>query len=199
MIRCFIAVELDDVLRTALAEVQRRVRGAIDKAVGHEAKVQWVRPDSIHVTIKFLGDVEERHIDAITQALQGIASGHCAGTVEVVGLGVFPDLRNPRVCWVGLREGADRLIRLAADVDTALEKLEFPREFRPYSPHLTLARIKEGGRTVGRVLDQQGLLAKEGGVIGRLSVRALALMKSELRPAGAVYSRLAEIALKDER
>lgn len=197
--RCFIAVELDEPLRVAIAGVQRRVRAAVDKSVGRDVKVQWVRPESIHVTVKFLGEVTEGQIAGITTTLRGVAASGQAGTVEVGGLGVFPDLRNPRVCWVGLREGATTLIHLAEAVDAAMDGLGFLRESRPFSPHLTLARIKEGGRAVGRVLEQQGLLAKESGTIGCLTLRALALMKSELRPSGAVYARLAEIALKDEQ
>jgi 2'-5' RNA ligase len=91
------------------------------------------------------------------------------------------------------------LIQLAEAVEAAMDELGFPRESRPYSPHLTLARMKEGGRAIGRVIEQQGLLTKESGTIGCLTVRTLTLMKSELRPSGAVYTRLAEIALKDER
>jgi 2'-5' RNA ligase len=198
MIRCFVAVELDAPLRAAIAEVQRRVRTAVENVAGREARVQWVRPDSIHVTIKFLGDVPEEQVDAIAQALRGVAADRRAGMVEVAGLGVFPDLRNTRVCWIGLREGAERLVHLAEDIDAALERLESPRESRPYNPHLTLARVKEGGRAVGRAIEQQDLLAKESGSIGRLPVRALALMRSELRSTGSVYTRLAGIALKDE-
>ena len=199
MIRCFVAIELDEGLRKALAELQRRLRPVLEKATGREAKVQWVRPESIHATIKFLGDVEEGRIEAIAQALRQAAAAHQAGEVQVGGLGVFPDARKPRVCWVGLREGAEQVTRLAEAVDLALAPLDFPRESRPYQPHLTLARIKEGERAVGLALEQQGLLAKEQGSLGRLSVRALALMKSELRPSGAVYTRLAELPLADRQ
>jgi 2'-5' RNA ligase len=198
MMRCFIAVELDEPLRVAIAEVQRRVRAAVDKSVGRDVKVQWIRPESIHVTVKFLGEVPEGRIPAITNALRDVATSGRAGTVEVGGLGVFPDLRNPRVCWIGLREGAASLIQLAEAVEAAMDGLGFPMESRPYSPHLTLARMKEGGRAIGRVIEQQGLLTKESGTIGCLTVRTLTLMKSELRPSGAVYTRLAEVALKDE-
>ncbi len=199
MIRCFVAIELNEAVRTALAELQRRLRAALEKTTGREAKLQWVRPESIHATIKFLGDVDEGRVEAITQALRQAATRHQAGEVQVGGLGVFPDARKPRVCWIGLREGAEQVIRLAEAVDLALAPLEFPRESRPYRPHLTLARIKEGERAVGLALEQQGLLAKEQGPVGRLPVHSLALMKSELRPSGAVYTRLEQITLKDER
>lgn len=197
MIRCFVAVELDDPLRRALADVQRRIRGGLDKALGPDSRVQWVRPESVHVTLKFLGDVEESRIPDLDAALRRIAAAHPVGTVEVAGLGVFPDARNPRVLWVGLREGSALIVRLAEAVDRAMSEVGFPPESRPFSPHLTLARIKEGGRAVGRALESQGLLT-DSSVLGRLSVGALALMRSDLRPSGAVYARLAEFVLKAE-
>jgi 2'-5' RNA ligase len=113
----------------------------------------------------------------------------------VAGLGVFPDTRNPRVLWVGLREGSALIVRLAEAVDQAMSEAGFPPESRPFSPHLTLARIKQGGRAVGRALESQGLLT-ESPVLGRLPVGALALMQSDLRPSGAAYTRLAEFALQ---
>ncbi|TKB72432.1 MAG: RNA 2',3'-cyclic phosphodiesterase [Nitrospira sp.] len=195
MIRCFVAVELDDPLRRALADVQRRMRGRIEKALGPDSRVQWVRPESVHATLKFLGDVEESRIPDLEAALRRMAAAHPVGTVEVAGLGVFPDARNPRVLWVGLREGSALIARLAEAVDRAMSEVGFPPESRPFSPHLTLARIKEGGRAVGRALESQGLLT-ESPVLGRFSVGALALMQSALRPSGAVYTRLAEFALQ---
>lgn len=197
MIRCFVAVELDDPLRRALADVQRRMRGRIEKALGPDSRVQWVRPESVHVTLKFLGDVEESRIPDLEAALRRIAAAHPVGTIEVAGLGVFPDVRNPRVLWVGLREGSALIVRLAEAVDRAISEVGFPPESRPFSPHLTLARIKEGGRAVGRALESQGLLT-ESPVLGRLPVGALALMQSDLRPSGAVYTRRAEFVLKAE-
>ena len=197
MIRCFVAVELDAPLRRALADVQRRTRGRIEKALGPDSRVQWVRPESVHVTLKFLGDVEESRIPDLEAALRRMAAAHSVGTVEVAGLGVFPDARNPRVLWVGLREGSALIARLAEAVDRAMSEVGFPPESRPFSPHLTLARIKEGGRAVGRALESQGLLT-ESPVLGRLSVGALALMQSALHSSGAVYTRLAEFALQAE-
>lgn len=197
MIRCFVAVELDDPLRRALADVQHRLRGRIEKALGPDSRVQWVRPESVHVTLKFLGDVEESRISDLEAALRRVAAAHFVGVVEVAGLGVFPDARNPRVLWVGLREGSALIVRLAEAVDYAMSEVGFPPESRPFSPHLTLARIKQGGGAVGRALESQGLLA-ESPVLGRLSVGALALMQSDLRPSGAAYTRLAEFVLKAE-
>ncbi len=194
MIRCFIAIELDVQLRAAIAEVQRRVRSMVEKAAGREARMQWVRPEAIHVTIKFLGDVEEGQVGEIRKALARVATSCHPGSVDVAGLGVFPDLRNPRVLWVGLQGGAPLVVGLAEAVDRALADEGFLPENRPFSPHLTLARIKEGGRAVGRALEATGAL-NESAVVGTLPIRAVAFMKSELHPSGSVYTRLAEFPL----
>jgi 2'-5' RNA ligase len=207
MIRAFVAVELNEDLRAAIARVQAQVKDQVSRELRRTApdvRVQWIRPESIHLTLKFLGDISEEQLGGITQALASAVDLHPQFSVEVSGLGVFPDARAPRVLWVGLSgpskrhaqsEGPSPLVSLAKSVDDALSGLDFPPEARPFSPHLTVARIKERGWEVGKVLRTSGLF--EGtGTLGILPVRAVALMKSELRPSGAVYTRLSEVLLK---
>ncbi len=115
-------------------------------------------------------------------------------------IGVFPDIRAPRVLWVGLANQPDQLAqleslrRLVGEVDRALHGLGFPLETRPFSPHLTLARIKERPHEIGKALSER--LMPLATPLGTLHVGAVALMKSDLRPSGAVYTRLCESALK---
>jgi len=197
MIRTFVAVELDEELRKALATAQGQVQEQLMKQVRHSApgvRVQWVRPDSIHLTLKFLGDIDETLVQDIRAALLLAVQTQPRFAVEVGGLGVFPDLRAPRVLWTGLFGQVDALMRLAAEVEAALTGVGFPPESRPLSPHLTLARIKERSREVGRGLADSGLM-RQPVRVGSLAVHSVCLMKSDLKPSGAVYTRLCEVPL----
>lgn len=200
MIRTFIAVELPAALRDRIADLQEQVKREVTRELrrrASDARIQWVRTESMHVTVKFLGDVTEDSVHDIEHALARIARGHAAFSVEVGGLGVFPGPRAPRILWLGLGGEVDRLTALAQALDEALAELGYPRERKPFHPHLTLARIKDRGREVGDALGRTGLLAQPA-VLGCLEVAALSLMKSDLRPAGAVYTRLAEVKLGEE-
>lgn len=198
MIRAFVAVELTDELRSAIGLLQAQVKAELARELRRtapDARLQWVRPESIHLTLKFLGDIVEGQVEEIGQALTTVVGSQPRFSLEVGGLGVFPDARAPRVLWVGL-SGAGPVISLARSVDGALAELNFAPETRPFNPHLTLARIKEHGREVGKALAALGLLAAAS-PLGRLPVRTVALMRSELKPSGAVYSRLCEVSLGD--
>jgi 2'-5' RNA ligase len=204
VIRVFVAVELDRDIKDAIAQVQGQVRDRIGRYEASRARIQWVHSDSIHLTLKFLGDIAEPRVDEIRQALALQLSRLPRFSVDMGGLGVFPGLRAPRVLWMGLsaqqaRPGdcdqADFLGHLAAEIEAALDKLGCPRETRPFSPHLTLARIKERSREVGRALEASGAMTL-GSRLGSLAVDAVALMKSDLKPSGAVYTKLWELPLK---
>lgn len=196
MIRTFVAVEPHASLRQALAGAQADLRTRLQRSIGMDARIQWVKAESIHVTLKFLGDVPEERVREITAALAGPAGRHARFTVTVEGLGVFPDLRGPRILWIGLADHDGKMASLAADVEAALEALGFAPEARPFAAHLTLARIKDRARAVGLALSREGLLEREMR-LGELPVEALSLMKSELRPSGAVYSELCRLPLKE--
>ena len=196
MIRTFVAVELDRNLRKELGRVQAEVRERCVRGVGQDVRVQWVKPDSIHLTLKFLGEIEEARIQDIRTALDPVVVGQPRFSVEVGGLGVFPDLRAPRVIWIGLSGRVNELVRLAADVDRALHVIGFPLESRPWSPHLTLARIKERSREAGKGFAAIGALNGFTSV-GSLSISVASLMQSELKPSGAVYSQLLALPLKE--
>ncbi len=197
MIRTFIAVELSSALRGRIGDLQQRVKGELARELRRrapDARIQWVRTESMHLTVKFLGDVTEDSIKDIEHALARIAQGHAAFSVEVAGLGVFPGARAPRVLWLGLAGEVDRLAALAQALDEALADLGYPRERRPFQPHLTLARIKDRGREVGQALGGTGWLDQRT-MLGSLEVTALSLIKSDLTPGGAIYTRLAEFEL----
>ncbi len=198
MIRAFIAVELSPELRTALATAQTTLKDHLMRELRRlcpSARVQWVRPEAMHVTLKFLGNVTEDALPDIHNAMARVAGACPQFSLAVGHLGVFPDLRAPRVLWVGMSGHVEALVGLAGDLDGALRGLGFSPESKPLQPHLTLARIKERSRDIGRVLAESGLMAQVGRV-GDLGVSSLSLIKSDLQPSGARYTRLYEAPLQ---
>ncbi|MBM4134528.1 MAG: RNA 2',3'-cyclic phosphodiesterase [Nitrospira sp.] len=200
MIRTFLAVELPASLKQPLVQVQADVRNRVSRELSPAMRIQWVRPDSIHLTVKFLGDIPEDHVGALQSVVGDALRTVPPFPIDVARLGVFPDLRAPRVLWVGLASRSSEgiptttLSHLVATVEHCVEELGYPPESRPFNPHLTLARIKEEAKEVGRALARIGLL--DGDVrLGHLEVRTVALMQSELKPSGSVYTKLWEVPL----
>lgn len=193
MIRTFIAVELDPALKHILAGVQDSLKREL-RRLAPDARLQWVRTDSIHLTLKFLGNIEESQVAGILQVLEPVGRDQRPFSVDVKGFGVFPHVRGPRVLWMGFTGEIDRLVRLAGSIDTALASLGFSVEEKPYTPHLTLARVKEQSGAIGKALTESGIMREITG-IGTCPVQAVALMKSEPSPAGSLYTRLGTIPL----
>ncbi len=184
--RLFIAVELPEAIKKSIAEVQERLRTA-------GAHAAWTRPEGIHLTLKFLGEVEEAKAASITDALAGACRGRGQLRLEITGAGAFPSVKAPRVLWLGLAGEIEKLAVLQAAVEDAMEGLGFEREDRKFSPHLTLARVKflkprdnwpaliEGIRDVK---------------LGGFTADHVSLMKSELRQDGAVYTEMGRAELQ---
>lgn len=188
-IRTFIAVELSADLLRALAETQARLKRTLDMP-----SLRWVAPEGVHITLKFLGDVLPRQMPDIEAALAEIAPAHSPFEVRATGLGAFPGLNRPSVLWVGLEGDVAALARLRDDVERVIAPLGFPTERRPFNPHLTLARVKDApAADVQRIRDT--LRGAPLGDIGALAVNTLSLMRSDLSPRGARYTRLADYAL----
>ena len=183
-IRTFIAINISDDVRAAIAEFQGTLRE-------HKADVKWVRPDSIHITLKFLGDVEATRIKEIARSVQEAVKPAEPFTVSVQGVGTFPNDRRPRVLWVGVRTGADILSDVAVRIDVALSDLGFEKEKRRYSAHLTLGRVRstKGIEAVVRAMRALGFETKPFDVV------EIDVMQSVLQRTGAVYSVLERIKL----
>jgi 2'-5' RNA ligase len=150
-------------------------------------------PDNVHLTVKFLGGVDETRLADVTAALTRAARGASPFDLAVRGVGAFPSATRPRVLWAGVTEGAAALAGLAADVDTALAALGFPREERAFSPHVTFGRMREPRRQPALA---SALAAAAALDFGRIHVTKLSLMRSDLSPRGARYSELAAIQLR---
>ncbi|HJU04797.1 MAG TPA: RNA 2',3'-cyclic phosphodiesterase [Nitrospiraceae bacterium] len=201
MIRTFVAVELDPVLRHAIGRLQDQLKDRVQHELlkSPHARLQWVRPESIHLTLKFLGDVEEARVETICRTMAEAIGALPPLTLIVQGVGAFPTLRAPRVLWLGVSSDpgqaqVNALTHLAGTVDQALHRLGFPLESRPFSPHFTLARIKERPHEIGKALNDCQVMTHTS-PLGTLIVRTIALIKSELTPSGSRYTRLCELPL----
>ncbi len=195
MIRTFLAVELGDDLRNQIRLVQQDLRQRLDRGSSKDTRITWVQPSSIHLTMKFLGDTDEELIGPIREALERAMSGFERVTMPVERLDVFPRLQQPRVLWVGPSEqweqgdDAKRLVALHRAVEDCCQPFGFAPEDRPWSPHLTLARVKAGERHVGQALAKSGFMDRLIS-LGILAVESVVLMKSDLCSGGAVYTKL---------
>ena len=157
--------------------------------------VRWVDPEGIHLTLKFLGDIEPALVEDVLRAMEQAASGTAPFQLHLDGLGVFPNLRRPRVLWAGVGGDMDALGALQEKVEAAMEGLAFPRERRAFSPHLALGRVRD---TISAVARQRvGGLVSQGSLDGAdpWPVNAVHLMRSNLTPDGAVYTSLGSVSL----
>ena len=201
MIRAFLAVELSQALRAELATVQQELKRRIEPELKRDTRISWAKPATIHLTLKFLGDMDEQVVEPLRIAVEGAIGSRLALTVPLERLGAFPHPQNPRVLWVGPSENwekgaeAKRIAEIHDAIDQACEGLSFLREMKPFSPHLTLARIKVGERHVGVALAKGGVLDRPL-ASGSLPVESVVLMKSELKPTGSVHTKLWDVQLK---
>jgi 2'-5' RNA ligase len=194
--RLFVALDIDDTIRD-------RISRFLDGVRGFSPDARWVRPESLHVTLKFIGEKLGDDLESIKSALQTIAAD--SFEMSFRGYGFFPGARVPRVFWVGI-EGGEKLISLAATVDENLARLDIPKEEHPYSPHLTLAR---GGGGSGSPRRQKGdapnrsfqrlqekLAALPAPEFGTMTAREFFLYQSQLSPGGSKYTKLAGCGLR---
>jgi len=180
-LRTFIAVEIS-------AETRSRARQLITRLSGTGAKVSWVKPDCLHLTLKFLGDVDLREIAALGEAVTRATADLPPFEIEVRGAGAFPTAARPRTLWLGVGRGSDEMVALHDAVDGALDGLGYRREQRRFRPHLTIGRVR-GERDLellGQLVSEHADFA--GGVT---SIDEVVVMSSELSPDGPDYEPLA--------
>jgi 2'-5' RNA ligase len=201
MIRAFLAVQLPEPLRESLAAIQSDVKHRMAHELPREASLSWVRPASLHLTVKFLGDIDEGLVVRLRDAMADTLRHHRAIRIPLDRLGVFPRLLQPRILWIGPSDGwenseeALRLTTLHRAIEECCGTLGLAPDARPLSAHLTLARIKAGHRAVGQALAKSGVMDRTL-ALEPLSVHAIALMRSELKPSGSVYTALWESRLQ---
>jgi len=189
-VRCFVAVELPDEVKTGLDQLQAQIKS------GNQTWVKWVDPYSIHLTLKFLGNVAVDRIDPITAAMEEATQGVSPLHLEVKDLGVFPNLRRVQVVWVGVSGEVDKLARLQQRLESNLAGLGFTPERRRFTPHLTLARLRDRASPDEREGLGKLIASTKFEAAYTFPVDAISLMRSQLTREGAIYSKISSSELK---
>ncbi len=192
-IRAFIAIELPEELRQHLGDIEKQIQAGAGEAA--RKAVRWVPASNLHLTLKFLGEVSTANVQALSRMLQTEAGKHQRFDMTIAELGAFPNLRRPRVIWVG-SQAPEALTVLQKAIEAETRRLGYPAEERPFSPHLTLGRISQNARPdevsqVARALGEMKI-----GEIGRVHIDRMHLFQSDLRPSGAVYTSLYQFELR---
>jgi 2'-5' RNA ligase len=184
-IRTFIAFKIPEHVLSAIGKIQEALKS-------HKFNIKWVRPDSIHLTLKFLGNIDPATVEQIEGVLRDTVKPYVPFSIQAKGLGVFPGLKRPRVIWIGITGQIDRLIGLQQNLDKDLSAIGFSRDKRPFKGHLTLGRAKGGidANRLRSVLTRYNEFEAEPFTVG-----PLILYKSDLHPTGAVYTELFHVAL----
>ncbi len=183
--RTFISVELPSEEKERIEETTASFRKS---GFG----ISWVKPENLHLTLKFLGEVDDKRIQDLTAALERALEGESRFGMELRGLGVFPDLKKPRVIWIGIEKGKENLTRMQGKIEEEFSKAGFPKEKRGFTPHLTIARVKS----------LKGIEKLTGGIKDvnfeseEIEVGEVVLMKSQLHPQGAIHTPIRIFKLK---
>jgi len=187
-IRTFIALSLPPAVQRGLAQLQERFKR-------ERPPVRWVAPDKIHVTLAFLGEIPAERVEVAGACAARAAAGLAPFEIEAVGAGVFPNPNRPRVVWVGIAGELEALRRLHARLEDDLAAHGFPKEGRPFSPHLTLGRVRDRAappevRALGKAVTTLAVPS-----LGRWHVEHILVIRSDLRPEGPTYTPLRVVAL----
>ncbi len=179
MVRCFVAVDVDDIgVVSRVTRIQQQISET-------GAKLKLVEPENLHLTLRFIGEVEVEQIGRIVEALERVE--FVSFQVEFASLGAFPNNRRPRVIWIGVRRGAAELAELSANVNSALSKLRLPKPEEEFTPHLTIARVKAGAGSLAAFIEKNSNVE-----VGTMAVNSFRLKKSILTPRGPIYETLYE-------
>lgn len=187
-VRAFISINLAGSLHRTLTEV-------IEKFSAARASVKWVEPENAHLTLKFLGNVEEERLPEVFDACEQAVKGIGPIDMEVRAVGCFPNKNRPRIVWLGIEKGAERVKELQRRVESELERIGFPKEDREFKTHLTIGRVK-GKQGISRLCQ---LLEEERNIfLGSMRTEKVSVMKSQTLPKGPVYTELRAVALEGE-
>ena len=185
-IRSFLAFELPPEIREIVDRVSRQVRTS-------PLEASWVRPENIHLTVVFLGDVETEEMEAIGRVVRGVCEGHHPFPVSLKAMGCFPNSSRPRVLWLGLEGDLERMSRFRDGIQQGLKPFGVQQEERPFKPHLTLGRFRKPNRMEAQL---NGLISSYADLASPVcTLHELILFKSDLKPGGAVYTKMQSFPL----
>jgi 2'-5' RNA ligase len=190
VIRAFIAIDLTPEIRQHIDQVTGQLKSRLEGV-----PVRWVPADNIHLTLKFLGDVSPANKEILQEILQSEVASHHRFEISVGGLGAFPGSRHPRVIWVGVEAPAE-LANLQRGVETAMARLGYAQEDRPFTAHLTLGRVSRNASSRDTHAIGDALDATKVGFLGLARIEFVHLYRSDLKPSGAVYTRIFSTPLK---
>lgn len=191
-IRAFIAITLSPEIHRGLAQIMDSL-----KSIMPDAPVRWVKPQNVHLTIKFLGNISFSNQELLTRGLVSESKRHAAFELSVGGLGVFPNFRRPKVIWVGV-QAPEELFALHKGVEGEMARLGYAPEPRPFSPHLTLGRVSRNASPRDNEVIASAIRQSQAEFLGALRVVSLELFRSDLKPEGPLYSRLFSARLLDQ-
>jgi RNA 2',3'-cyclic 3'-phosphodiesterase len=189
-VRVFAAVELPGEVRARIAAAARALLDGVRAA-------KPVREENLHVTIRFVGEVADAAVDPLCAAVRDAASSVARGSASARGVGAFPDARRPRVVWVGLDDPGAVLTAVEVAISARLGPLGYRREERPFSAHVTVARMREGARDLSPLSERLAAAAREAPAFGAVPVDAVTVFKSDLTSDGSRYTALARFPLSE--
>jgi len=191
VIRAFIAIDLTPDILKHLDHISVQLKTRLEGV-----PVRWVPVENIHLTLKFLGDVSLANVEMLKKILQTEVNGHHPFEISVGGLGAFPSIRRPRVVWVGVEAPAE-LTAVQSGVESAMARLGYAKEERPFSAHLTLGRVSRNALGRDERLICEAIESIKLGFLGVARVNEVHLYKSDLHPNGAIYTRLFSASLNE--
>lgn len=180
--RAFIAIKIPDPIKEEISKFQKGLRDIQD--------IKWVAPENIHLTLKFLGEIKEEQIENIGKVIKTSIQDTKPFNISFGALGGFPNLSRPRVLWIGIKEGKEKLARFMDKLDKEISKLGFEQEARESIPHLTIGRVKKNWHSRPVLLNQQ-----QSFDYPPFTVDKVYLIKSELTPGGPIYTNIKEFKL----
>lgn len=184
--RAFIAVEMSDDIKNILAQIESHLKYA-------DADVKWVKPEIVHLTLKFLGEITDKKCEDVKSALDAIAKSTKPFELTLKDIGVFPGIEHPRIIWVGLDRGRVEMTELSGRIDESLSKIAFVKEDRPFSPHLTIGRVRsERNKDKLRNKISSASAGFQIPVVGSHVITSVVLFQSTLTPQGPIYTKLHE-------
>jgi len=185
-LRSFLAFELPP-------EIRETTRSVLADLAGASGDVKWVRPEGVHLTVVFLGTLDEGVLPDMKETVRAVARKHGPFRVSLKGSGFFPNRRRPRVVWIGLEGDFDRMGALRDELQESLAPFGIKQERRPFRPHLTLGRFRREGRVSGEL--ERAVAGREDLSSPPFDLTELVLFKSDLRPGGALYTKLESFPL----
>jgi 2'-5' RNA ligase len=185
--RAFIAIELPEEIRVALSQLQEQLKKA-------GADVKWVKPQNIHLTLKFLGEIDAASSSKISRILQDITRDKNSFQLRISSIGAFPKINSPRVLWLGIDKGDSESKKIVKELEENIAKIGIPQENRPFSSHITIGRTRSASNRDKLVQNLENLAGNFGKLKENLefSVKKITFFKSTLTPSGPIYEVLKE-------